>query len=135
LSTSDVWGLAGTVNVHVTDQVSLKSITAYRSTGSQGVRDADNTAFLILTTDLTTDSTQFSEEVQMQLDAGKVGAILGGYYFNEATDERASVPLSFPPTPPLIASILAGGPGCSSTRATRRSGAWRASSAIDRPLA
>jgi iron complex outermembrane receptor protein len=111
LSTSDVWGLAGTVNVHVTDQVSLKSITSYRSTGSQGVRDADNTAFLILTTDLTTDSTQFSEEIQVQLDAGKVGAILGGYYFNEATDERASVPLSFPPTPPLIASILAGGPG------------------------
>ena len=111
LSTSDVWGLAGTVSVHLTDQLSIKSITSYRSTGSQGVRDADNTSFLILTTDLTTDARQFSEEIQVQVDTGKVGAILGGYYFDEATDERASVPLSFPPTPPVIASIMAGGPG------------------------
>ena len=75
------------------------------------MRDADNTPFVILTTDLTTDSRQFSEEVQLQLDCDKVSAIVGGYYFNEATDERASVPLSFPPAPPIIASILAGGPG------------------------
>ena len=111
VSTSEVWGLAGTASLHLTDQVSLKSITAYRSTGSRGVRDADNTPFVILTTDLTTDSKQFSQEVQVRLDYDKVGAIVGGYYFNEATDERASVPLSFPPTPPIIASILAGGPG------------------------
>jgi len=111
VSTSTVWGVAGTATVYLTDQVSLKSITAYRSTGSQGVRDADNTPFAILTTDLTTDSRQFSEELQVQFDAGKVGAIAGGYYFNEATDERLSVPLSFPPAPPVIASIMAGGPG------------------------
>jgi iron complex outermembrane receptor protein len=110
-STSEVRGLSGTTTVRLTDQVSLKSITAYRSTDSRGVRDADNTPLLILTTDMTTDSRQFSEEVQMQLDAGKVGAIAGAYYFNEATDERLSVPLSFPPAPPIIASILAGGPG------------------------
>jgi iron complex outermembrane receptor protein len=110
-STSEVWGLAGTASLHLTDQVSLKSITAYRSTDSRGVRDADNTPFVILTTDLTTDSKQLSQEIQVQLDFDKVNAIVGGYYFNEATDERASVPLSFPPTPPVIASILAGGPG------------------------
>ena len=111
VSTSQVWGVAGTATVHFTDEVSLKSITAYRSTDSQGARDADNTSFAILSTDLTADSSQFSEEIQLQLDAGRIGAIAGGYYFNEATDERASVPLSFPPSPPVIASILAGGPG------------------------
>jgi iron complex outermembrane receptor protein len=111
VSTSQVWGLAGTATVHLTERVSLKSITAYRSTDSQGVRDADSTPFAILATDLTTDSRQFSEEVQLQLDGDRLGAIVGGYYFNEATDERASVPLSFPPAPPIIASILAGGPG------------------------
>jgi iron complex outermembrane receptor protein len=110
-STSEVWGLAGTASLHLNDQVALKSITAYRSTDSRGVRDADNTPFVILTTDLTTDSKQLSQEIQVQLDFDKVDAIVGGYYFNEATDERASVPLSFPPTPPVIASILAGGPG------------------------
>ena len=111
VSTSEVGGLAGTVTLHLTDHVTLKSITAYRSTDSRGVRDADNTPFVILTTDLTTDSKQVSEEVQLQFESRRVGATVGGYYFNEATDERASVPLSFPPAPPVIASLLAGGPG------------------------
>ena len=111
VSTSEVWGLAGTASLRLTDQVSLKSITAYRSTDSRGIRDADNTPFVILTTDLTTDSKQLSQEIQVQLDFATVRAIVGGYYFNEATDERLSVPLSFPPAPPVIASILAGGPG------------------------
>ena len=111
VSTSEVWGVAGTATLNLTDRVSLKSITAYRSTDSRGVRDADNTPFVILTTDLTADSKQFSEELQVQYESARVDAILGGFYFNEATDERASVPLSFPPAPPVIASLLAGGPG------------------------
>jgi len=111
LSTSEVWGVAGTATLQVTDRVSLKSITAYRSTDSRGVRDADNTPFDILNTDLTTDTEQFSQEIQAQLDFDNARAIIGGYYFNEVTDERLSVPLSFPPAPPIIASILAGGPG------------------------
>jgi iron complex outermembrane receptor protein len=40
-----------------------------------------------------------------------VRGILGGYYFDEDTTERATVPLAFPPSPPVIASLLAGGPG------------------------
>ncbi len=111
VSTSEVWGVAGTATLQLTDRVFLKSITAYRSTDSRGVRDADNTRFEILTTDLTTASEQLSEEIQLQLDFEKAGVIVGGYYFNETTDERLSVPLSFPPAPPIIASILAGGPG------------------------
>ncbi len=110
-STSEVWGVGGTASVQLTDQVTLKSITAYRSTDSLGVRDADNTAFVILTSDLTTGSKQFSEELQVQLAFDKGNAILGGYYFDEATDERLTVFLPFPPSPPVIASLLAGGPG------------------------
>ena len=53
-----------------------------------------------LTTDLTTDSRQFSQELQFQLGFDTVNAILGGYYFNEATDERLTVFLPFPPSPP-----------------------------------
>jgi iron complex outermembrane receptor protein len=110
-STSEVWGVGGTATLHLNDQVSLKSITAYRSTDSLGIRDADNTPFVILTSDLTTDSTQFSQELQVQLAFDKGNAILGGYYFDEATDERLTVFLPFPPSPPVIASLLAGGPG------------------------
>jgi iron complex outermembrane receptor protein len=111
LSTSEVWGLAGTVTFQLTDKVSLNSITAYRSTDSRGVRDADNTPFEMTTTDLTTDSTQVSEELQLQLGFDKFSGILGAYYFNEATDERLTVFLPFPPSPPIIASLLAHGPG------------------------
>jgi iron complex outermembrane receptor protein len=110
-STSEVWGVAATATLQLTDNVALNSITAYRSTESRGVRDADNTAFVILTTDLTTDSRQVSQELQLQLGFDKVSAILGGYYFNEATDERLTAILPFPPAPPIIASLLAGGPG------------------------
>jgi iron complex outermembrane receptor protein len=110
-STSEVWGVGGTATLHLNDRVSLKSITAYRSTDSLGVRDADNTAFVILTSDLTTASKQFSQELQVQLSFDKGNAIFGGYYFDEATDERLTVFLPFPPSPPVIASLLAGGPG------------------------
>ena len=110
-STSEVWGVSATARVDLTDAVTVKSITAYRSTQSRGVRDADNTAFGILTTDLTTESSQFSQELQLQLEWDRVDAILGGYYFREDTFERASVPLAFPPSPPVIGRLLAGGPG------------------------
>ena len=111
VSTSEVWGLSATAIFNLNDRISLKSITGYRSTKSRGVRDADNTPFVILTTDLTTDSDQLSEELQLQMDFDNVSAIVGAYYYNEQTNERATVPLSFPPSPPVIASIMAGGPG------------------------
>lgn len=110
LSTSEVWGVAATANIHLTEQASIKLISAYRETESRGVRDADNTPFLMITTDVGGKSQQFSQEVQLQLDFNSVSAILGGYYFNEETRERATVPLAFPPSPPVIRSILAGGP-------------------------
>jgi iron complex outermembrane receptor protein len=110
-SQSEVWGLSGTAVLDLTDGLLLKSITAYRSTDSRGIRDADNTPFLIITTDVGAESKQFSQELQLQYAAGSVSAILGGYYFDEDTLERASVPLSFPPSPPVIGSLLAGGPG------------------------
>ena len=110
-STSEVWGAAGTATLQLTDRVLLNSITAFRSTDSRGVRDADNTPFEMLTTDLTTASQQISQELQLQLDFDNASAILGVYYFNEATDERLTAFLPFPPTPPIIASLLAGGPG------------------------
>lgn len=111
LSTSEIWGVSGTARYELTDDFTLKSITAYRSTESRGIRDADNTPFVIITTDVGAESKQFSQELQLQYDSGPVSAIIGGYYFDEDTFERATVPLAFPPSPPVIASLLAGGPG------------------------
>ena len=111
LSESEIWGVSGTARYELTDSLTLKSITAYRSTESRGIRDADNTPFVMITTDVGGTSDQFSQELQLQYERGIVSAILGGYYFDEDTFERATVPLAFPPSPPVIGSLLAGGPG------------------------
>jgi iron complex outermembrane receptor protein len=110
MSNSKVWGVGATANIRLTDVASVKLISSYRETQSRGIRDADNTPFLIITTDVGSKSTQLSQEVQLQLNWHSVSAIVGGYYFNEVTDERATVPLAFPPSPPVIGSLLAGGP-------------------------
>jgi iron complex outermembrane recepter protein len=110
-STSEIWGVSGTASYEISDGLTLKSITAYRSTESRGIRDADNTPFVMITTDVGGESDQFSQELQLQYQRGIVSAILGGYYFDEDTFERATVPLAFPPSPPVIGSLLAGGPG------------------------
>jgi len=110
-STSEVWGFSATAVARITDEFTFKSITAYRSTRSRGIRDADNTPFEIITTDVAANSEQYSQEIQFQFDFDGIDAIIGGYYFNEETRERATVPLAFPPSPPVITSLLAGGPG------------------------
>ncbi|MBO9669144.1 MAG: TonB-dependent receptor [Sphingobium sp.] len=109
-STSKVWGLSGSVVADLSANFTLKSISAYRSTTSHGIRDADNTPFPMITTDVGGNSKQYSQELQLQYKSKTVNAILGGYYFNEKTKERATVPLAFPPSPPVITSLLAGGP-------------------------
>lgn len=118
-STSEVWGAAGTANIRLNDALGVKLISAYRETQSRGIRDGDNTPLLLITTDVGAKSSQFSQEVQLQLDFGKVTGIVGGYYFNEVTNERATVPLAFPPSPPVIASLLAGGPGSRDLQVSR----------------
>lgn len=118
-SNSEVWGVAGTANIRLTDQASVKLISSYRETESRGIRDGDNTPLLLITTDVAAQSAQFSQEVQLQLDFGSVSAILGGYYFNETTNERATVFLAFPPSPPVIGSLLAGGPGSRDLQVSR----------------
>lgn len=110
-STSEVWGVSGTATVELSDMLTLKSITAFRSTQALGQRDPDNTPLDLLRTDLGTDAEQFSQEIQLQVDAGAVNAILGAYYFDEDTIERVTVPLAFPPSPPVVGSVIAGGPG------------------------
>ena len=111
LSTSEVWGVSGTIVADVTPDILLKSISAYRSTLSRGIRDADNTPFVMITTDVGSQSDQYSQELQLQYESPILNGIIGGYYFNEKTNERATVPLAFPPSPPVIASLLGGGPG------------------------
>src|SRR5690606_38532512 len=65
----------------------------------------------IITTDVGGKSSPFSQELQLPFEQGALNGILGGYYLDEDTDERATLPLAFPPSPPVIGSLLSGGPG------------------------
>jgi iron complex outermembrane receptor protein len=110
-STFEVTGLSATINWDISDKTTFHSITAYRDTSWTGIRDADNTPFTLITTDYTSESTQVSQEFRLDYAGERMNSVFGIYYFDEDTDDRVSVPLAFPPSPPVITSILAGGPG------------------------
>ncbi|HET6565087.1 MAG TPA: TonB-dependent receptor [Xanthomonadales bacterium] len=110
-STNDSSGLSANFQWDINDSFDLHSITAYHDLSWTGIRDADNTPFVIITTDYTSESTQFSQEFRLNYSADRVNGVMGAYYFSEDSDDRVTVPLAFPPSPPVISSLLAGGPG------------------------
>lgn len=110
-STNDTTGLSANFDWTLNDSFELHSVTAYRNLEWTGIRDADNTPFVIITTDYTSESTQFSQEFRMNYSAERLNGVAGIYYFEEDSDDRVTVPLAFPPSPPVIGSLLAGGPG------------------------
>jgi iron complex outermembrane receptor protein len=80
------------------EAISLKSITAVRRLEWAGSRDADNTPLLILHTNYTSRSEQFSQELQALIEIGKLNGVAGLYYFDEDTFDRVIVPLGNPGT-------------------------------------
>ncbi len=110
-STNDSNGISANFKWDVNDSFDLHSITAYHDLEWTGIRDADNTPFVIITTDYTSESTQFSQELRLNYSSDRVNGVMGAYYFTEDSDDRVTVPLAFPPSPPVISSLLAGGPG------------------------
>ncbi|HLF32512.1 MAG TPA: TonB-dependent receptor [Xanthomonadales bacterium] len=110
-STKDSAGISANFAWDINDSFDLNSITAYRDLDWTGIRDADNTPFVIITTDYTSESTQFSQELRLNYSSDRLAGVMGAYYFGEDTNDRVTVPLAFPPSPPVIASLLAGGPG------------------------
>ena len=86
-STLDVFGSSLTLTADF-GPVSLKSITAYRSTEYDVKRDADNTPLTILHSENHDEITQFSQEFQLTGIAFSDRArwVLGAYYFEEESD-------------------------------------------------
>jgi iron complex outermembrane receptor protein len=85
-------------NWQVNDTWSLKSITADRKLEWTGTRDADNTPLLILHTNYTSESEQFSQELQAVVDAERIDGVIGLFYFDEDSFDRLLVPLGNPGT-------------------------------------
>jgi len=80
------------------DTLAIKSITADRHLEWSGTRDADNTPLLILHTNYTSESEQFSQELQAVVDTERLDGVFGVYYFDEDSFDRVLVPLGNPGT-------------------------------------
>ena len=79
----DHWGVAGTINVDLSDALQLSSITAYRKLKTDFFVDIDGTTAEVGDVFVGTRQDQFSQELQLKLDADKLKGVLGLYYLNE----------------------------------------------------
>lgn len=91
-SASDVniWGVSGTVEWKLADNVAIKSITAYRKVTGFWTRDSDHSPASIVQTNSDWKQDQFSQELQLQGDLadGRFNWLVGGYYADESGNHR-----------------------------------------------
>jgi len=91
---TDVWGVQGTIDIELTDNLALKSITAYRRFTSYQANDSDGTPIPLSNLQVGYNGRQFSQELRL---SGKIGETLnytlGGYlldaHFNG--DQRVDI--------------------------------------------
>jgi iron complex outermembrane receptor protein len=95
-STLENRGVSLVASWDVNEVLSLKSITADRRLEWTGTRDADNTPLLILHTNYTSESDQFSQELQALVDTDRLDGVFGVYFFDEDSFDRLLVPLGNP---------------------------------------
>lgn len=92
----DGWGVSGTIDLELSDSLSLKSITAYRKADGVSLIDVDGTPLNILKERLENHHKQFTQELRL---SGKVGDALdftfGGFYYkaNERLEGRFDIPV------------------------------------------
>lgn len=96
-STLENWGASVNIAWDLSDQLELKSITAYRDIAWTGARDADNTPLTILHTFYDVQGDQLSEELQLTYQTEPLTAVFGLYYFDQTSDDIATIELNPPP--------------------------------------
>ena len=85
-SNHDIYGFSGTIDWQISDNLEIKSITAYRNVDSEFAHDGDNTPyFLSWVRDEIYVQEQFTQEIHLQGTAvnDRLQWILGGFYFTE----------------------------------------------------
>ncbi len=93
----ETYGAALNLSFHFTDTLSLKSITSYRKVDWIGIRDADNTPLTILHTFYDVSGDQLSQELQFTYETERLVGLVGLYYFEQTSDDIATVELNPPP--------------------------------------
>jgi len=91
----DIWGLSGTFEWDL-GEVSIKSITAYRSLDAEFARDGDNSPVQYVETHNFVDQSQFSQELQLSGQAfdSALSWLVGGYFFDESATDSNDVRLA-----------------------------------------
>ncbi len=82
------WGAAGTLQYDASDNLTIKSITAYRKSGWKSGSDLDGSPLSMLELSFEQNQSQFSQELQVLGQAldKKLNYVLGAYYFKEKGD-------------------------------------------------
>lgn len=79
-----VRGVAARADYSLTDQVTLKSTTAYRAVDHQTHIDLDGTGYEIFGVFVDQDQEQFSQEIQLSVSTGEgLDGLVGAYWFSE----------------------------------------------------
>ncbi len=83
-ATAKSWGAAGTVDIELTPDLALKSITGYRTAkGTSGI-DVDGSPLALLLQEFTYRHEQFTQELRLsgQFGDGLADATVGGFYYD-----------------------------------------------------
>lgn len=82
-STRTYYGFSGILDYEISDDLSFKSITAYRNGQYSNYLDLDRTTGDAVNYDQFENWRQFSQELQLIGETGKLSYILGAYYLND----------------------------------------------------
>lgn len=82
-SEADVFGISATLDYSLSENLAIKSITAYRELESEFARDGDHSPHRISQFEDTLDQDQFTQELQLLGTYDRLDWILGLYYFSE----------------------------------------------------
>ncbi len=96
-STLDAFGASLNMSFDIGEKWNFKSITAFRQQEWTGARDADNTPLTILHTEYDVDGDQLSQELQLTYEGESSIGVLGLYYFEQTSDDIATIELNPPP--------------------------------------
>jgi iron complex outermembrane receptor protein len=82
------WGVSGTYEWKLTDNLSLKSVTAYRAFWNKFGRDSDGTPLPLNATYDDSRHRQFTQEIQLTGTTGKLNWATGAFYYDAHDSNR-----------------------------------------------
>ncbi|BFM09546.1 TonB-dependent receptor [Halioxenophilus aromaticivorans] len=125
-SNTDTWGTTLRAKWFINDNLTLKSITAYRDLDSEFTRDADSSPLLVTHFYDTFETEQYSQEFQLQGSAlgGDLDWIAGLYYFKEEGNNTNILDFA-------IANFYSSNDFTTESEAIYAQGTWHASDKLD----